>query len=83
MQVVQFASHFPTADAEDTGWTRGDVSFCNVYIDDVIVFSSSIQEHVNDLCQVFDCLRKIGLKLHPQNCQFACPEVLYLGHITV
>ena len=29
---------------------------------------------------MFDCLRKIGLKLPPQKCQFACPEVLYLGH---
>ena len=59
----------------------GDVPFCNVYIDDVIVFSSSIQEHVDHLRQVFDRLRKIGLKLHPQKCRFPCPEVLYLGHI--
>ena len=58
----------------------GDVPFCNVYIDNVM-FSSPIQEHVDDLCQVCDCLRKIGQKLHPQKCQFSCPEVLYLGHI--
>ena len=41
------------------------------------MFSSSVREHADHLCQVFDCLRKIGLKLHPQ---FAYPEVLYLGH---
>ena len=35
---------------------EGDVPFCNVYIDDVIVFSSSIQEHVDHLHQVFDRL---------------------------
>ena len=60
----------------------GDVPFCNVYIDNVIVFSSSIQDHVDHLGQVFGRLRKIGLKLYPQKCRFACPEVLYLGHIT-
>ena len=59
----------------------GDVPFCNVYIDNVIMFSSSIQEHVGHLRQVFDRLMKIGLKLHPQKCWFTCPEVLYLGHI--
>ena len=55
-----------------------DMPFGNVYIDDVIVFSSSIQEHVDHLRQVFESLRKIELKLHPQKCQFACPEVLSL-----
>ena len=59
----------------------GDVPFCNVYIDDVIMFLSSIQEHVDHLRQVFDCLRNIGLRLHPQKCRFGCPEVQYLGHI--
>ena len=58
-----------------------DMPFGNVYIDEVIVFSSSIQEHGDHLRQVFESLRKIELKLHPQKCQFACPEVLCLGHI--
>ena len=42
---------------------------------------SCIREHVDHPCQVFDHLRKIGLKGHAQKCQFTCPEVLYLGHI--
>ena len=60
----------------------GDKPFSNVYIDDIIVFSSSIQEHVDHLSQVFERLKKIGLRLHPQKCHFTCPRVLYLGHIT-
>ena len=46
----------------------GDVPFCNVYIYDVIMFLSFIQEHVNHLRQVFDRLR---LTPYPQKCQFA------------
>ena len=56
-------------------------AFCSVYIDDVIVFSRSLEEHLDHLSQVFSRLRKVGLKLHPSKCQFAFPEVPYLGHI--
>jgi len=56
-------------------------SFCSVYVDDIIVFSSTVEEHLDHLTQVFGRLRKIGLKLHPQKCSFTRPEVLYLGHI--
>ena len=59
----------------------GDRPFCSVYVDDVIVFSSTVEEHLDHLLQVFERLRKIGLKLHPQKCSFTWPEVLYLGHI--
>ncbi len=59
----------------------GDKPFSNVYIDDVIVFSRSSQEHVDYLSQVFERLKKIGLKLHPQKCRFTRPKVLDLGHI--
>ena len=56
-------------------------AFCSVYIDDVIVFSRSLEEHLDHLSQVFSRLQKVGLKLHPSKCQFAFPEVPYLGHI--
>lgn len=56
--------------------------FCSVYIDDIIVFSGSVQEHLLHLAQVFGRLRRIGLKRHPHKCRFAYQEVRYLGHIT-
>ena len=55
--------------------------FCSIYIDDILVFSRSVKEHLHHLAQVFERLRKIGLKLHPQKCRFAYPEVSYLGHV--
>lgn len=54
---------------------------CHVYLDDIIVYSSSFEDHLNDLRNVFQRVRAAGLKLKPSKCQFLRPEVRYLGHI--
>ena len=59
----------------------GMSEFCSVYIDDVLVFSDSVEDHIRHLQLIFERLRKVGLKLHPLKCRFALPEVLYLGHL--
>ena len=59
----------------------GDKPFCHAYIDDIIVYSDSVEDHVNHLQQVFERLRQVGLKLHPKKCRIAYPEVHYLGHV--
>ncbi len=41
-----------------------------VYLDDIIVFSKTFKDHIQDLSEVFGRLRQAGLKLHPQKCQF-------------
>ena len=51
------------------------------FLDDVIVFSSTLEDHETRLGQVFDRLRKFGLKLSPEKCSFFCKSVSYLGHI--
>ena len=55
--------------------------FCNVYIDDILIFSRDLEEHQQHLRKVFRRLEEYGLKLHPQKCQLALPEVEYLGHV--
>lgn len=52
-----------------------------VYLDDVIVFSSSIQEHFERLDTVFTKLKDVGLKLKPKKCHLLQREVVYLGHV--
>ena len=54
---------------------------CLVYLDDVIVFSSTFDRHLEHLKEVFDRFRREGLKLKPRKCDFAKTEVSYLGHI--
>ena len=61
----------------------GDLSFSQVliYLDDIIVFSSTFEEHLQRLERVFTRLRQHGLKLKPSKCHFGQSEVHYLGHI--
>ena len=51
------------------------------YIDDILVFSHSLAEHLDHLQQVFERLRRAGLKCHPGKCVLAVVEVQYLGHL--
>ena len=55
--------------------------FVSVYIDDVLVFSSTLEEHLQHLQLVIERLHKVGLKLQPAKCHFIRKEVEYLGHL--
>ena len=50
-------------------------SFCSVYIDDILVFSTNPKEHVEHLRQIFGRLRRFDLKLHPEKCKFGRSHV--------
>ena len=54
---------------------------CIVYVDDIIVYSANMAEHLVHLKQVFERLHHAGLKLNPSKCTFAASQVKYLGHI--
>ena len=54
---------------------------CFVYIDDLLVCSSTFQEHLQHFHQVFTRLRQAGLRLKARKCLFLCEEVPYLGHV--
>ena len=54
---------------------------CLVYLDDVLVFGRSLDEHNENLSKVFKRLRAAGLKLKPKKCRFDMTEVVYLGHV--
>lgn len=54
---------------------------CLVYLDDIIVHASSIEEHDVKIRKILKRLRKYNLKLQPDKCEFLRKEVAYLGHI--
>ena len=58
-----------------------DWQICLVYIDEVIVFSSSFEEHLSRLTTVFGRLREANLKLKPSKCHFARTSVDFLGFV--
>ncbi|GBN21305.1 Transposon Ty3-I Gag-Pol polyprotein [Araneus ventricosus] len=56
------------------------LDFCFVYIDDLLIASSSLEEHLDHLKQVFGRLRKFGLVLNRDKCVFAVENLSFLGH---
>jgi hypothetical protein len=55
--------------------------FALVYLDDVIIFSKTIEDHFWHISDIFDRLRNAGLKLKRSKCTFLKKQVTYLGHI--
>jgi hypothetical protein len=54
---------------------------CFVYLDDVIIFGETLQEHHIRLREVLDKLRQYNLKIEPDKCEFLKTELNYLGHV--
>ena len=54
---------------------------CVVFLDDILVYSSSLSEHLSRLEKVFQRLKDCGLKLKPSKCEFLKPQCQYLGHV--
>ena len=54
---------------------------CLIYLDDIIIFSSNFEEHLEKLQAVFQRLSNNNLKLKGSKCEFFKSQVSYLGHI--
>lgn len=61
----------------------GDINLREVlvFLDDIIVFSKTLEEHEMRLANVLNRLRENGLKLSPEKCRFFQTSVCYLGNI--
>ena len=57
-----------------------NLSFAMVYLDDVIMYSEMLENHLKWLKAVFDHFAHHGLKLKPSKCHFFKEEITYLGH---
>ena len=58
----------------------GDMENCFVYLDDILVFTDTEEEHVKVLDELFKRLEKAGLTLALKKCQFGSAAVDYLGY---
>jgi transposase InsO family protein len=54
---------------------------CVVFLDDILVYSSTLEEHLVRLGKVFQRLKDCGLKLKPSKCEFMKAKCNYLGHV--
>ena len=55
--------------------------FCIFYVDDITVWSSSLEEHLKHINMLFERLRKRKLKIKLKKCQFMKAESNHLGFI--
>ena len=58
-----------------------DFSFATAYLDDIIIFSKTPQEHSSHIRKVFKKLRSAKLSMKMSKCNFFSKEIQYLGHI--
>ena len=54
---------------------------CLCYLDDILIFSRSVAQHLEHLKKIFLRLREAKLKLKPKKCHFFQRQVSFLGHV--
>ena len=54
---------------------------CLVYLDDIVVFASNFESHLERLGEVLGRLEEAGLKVKPSKCCLARKKVAFLGHV--
>ena len=65
--------------SEDTA--PGFKSFCKIYLDDIIIYSKTWEEHKKHISMVMQRLQRAGLKLNADKAYFGQLEVMYCGFI--
>ena len=60
---------------------RSHRKYCRVFIDDIIIFSHSVEEHFTHLQKVMDSINKAMLTIKLKKCKFFKNEVRFLGHL--
>ena len=60
---------------------QGLCHFATAYLDDILIYSETVDQHLHYLQQVFDRLREHGLKLKVKECSFLRSQKTYLGFI--
>jgi hypothetical protein len=55
--------------------------FVIIFLDDILVYSKTVEEHEKHLRQVLQCLRENQLFANLEKCEFFQTEVKYLGHV--
>ena len=51
-----------------------------IYLDDIIVYSKTFEEHLENLSVVLERLKNANLKLNPKKCSLLCTKVAFHGH---
>ena len=56
-------------------------SMVMAYIDDIVIATETVEDHMVRLREVFECLREAGFKMRVAKCDFMKSEINYLGRV--
>ena len=73
---MQFTCHITMAKLS----CKLNLIYCLIYLEDIIVFLQTGEEHLHWLCVVFNRFREYNLKLKPSKCSLFKEEINYLMH---
>ena len=51
------------------------------YIDDIVIATETVEDHMVRFCKVFECLREAGFKMRVAKCDFMKLEIKYLRRV--
>jgi hypothetical protein len=71
---------FGLRNAGQTFQRLGELDSWLAYLDDILVFSWSLEDHEQHLRTLFDRLQKRGILINPAKCVFKASEVTLLGY---
>ena len=66
---------------DDGSSLRGSEDNALAYLDDLVVYISSWEDHLQCVRLILDKLHRAGLTAKPKKCQFGMAECVYLGHV--
>jgi hypothetical protein len=55
--------------------------FAALYLDDIVIYSKSVEEHAEHLEQILKCLQKHNFKAKLSKCEFSQAQLQFLGHV--
>ena len=76
---LQCHSHVPTTDSTSVTKKYGNLVMC--YIDDVVIATPTLDDHIERLDEVFARLKRAGLKCKPSKCKILKDSIKYLGRM--
>ena len=56
-------------------------TFAGAYLDDILIYSKTFEDHLVHLEKVFDCLQEAKLVAKPSKCVIGHAQIVYLGHL--
>ena len=59
----------------------GHLPFCQVYLDDIVIHSSTIESHIKHIRAIAKILEEAKLKINPEKCTWLATKIKFLGHV--